>query len=202
MNRSIMRPGRRPALSGLKQALCACAAAAGVLAGTACTSVAPLQQVVLSPPQAEAVAGSVDHGASGWQVQRVRVPEYLDSYDVQLRTDDYVLTRMANAKWAERLPMAMTRLLQQTIDAKVVGARDREYEVGVIVDAFEPQPSGQVVLNARWQVIDSRTETRVARDTTVIRKALPAGPRDPATVGRVMSEAVRELAFQIVAKAG
>lgn len=192
---------RRPQ-SALTQSLRAGAAALAVLGASACASVAPLQQVVLSPPQAERAANAADHGPSGWEVQRVRVPEYLDGYDVQLRTDDYVLTRMANAKWAERLPVAMTRLLQQSIDAQWGGARKRGYEVNVSVDSFEPQPSGQVVLAARWRVTDSRSEELVARDNTVIQKALPAGPRSPAKVGRIMSEMVRELATQIVAKAG
>lgn len=173
-------------------------AALMVAGGTACTGVAPLQQVLLSPPQDARAAAQ----ASSWEVRRVRVPEYLDNYDIQLRTDEYVLTRMANAKWAERLPMAMTRLLQQTIDEKLVANRDRDYEVDVSVDSFEPQPSGQVVLAAHWRVTDSRTEDIVARDNTVIQKALPSKPRNAAAVGQVMSEAVRELAFQIVAQAG
>tara|TARA_B100002049_G_scaffold197515_1_gene155302 strand:- start:617 stop:1165 length:549 start_codon:yes stop_codon:yes gene_type:complete len=173
-------------------------AALFVASGTACTGVAPLQQVVLSPPQSERATSQ----ASDWEVRRVRVPEYLDNYDVQLRTDEYVLTRMPNAKWAERLPIAMTRLLQQTIDEKLVGKRDREYEVEVAIDAFEPQASGQVVLAARWKVTDSRRENVVARDNTVIQQALPARGRDAAAVGRAMSDAVRELAIQIVAKAG
>ena len=164
----------------------------------ACSGVPPLQQVLLSPPQTARATSQ----ASSWQVRRVRVPEYLDNYDIQLRTDEYVLTRMPNAKWAERLPVAMTRLLQQTIDEKLVGNRGRDYEVDVVVDAFEPQPSGQVVLAARWKVTQSKSETVVARDNTVIQQALPARPRDAAAIGQAMSDAVRELAFEIVAKAG
>jgi len=173
-------------------------AALFVASTTACTGVAPLQQVVLSPPQSARATSQT----SEWEVRRVRVPEYLDNYDIQLRTDEYVLTRMANAKWAERLPVAMTRLLQQTIDEKLVGERNRDYEVEVSVDAFEPQPSGQVVLAARWKVTQSKSETVVARDNTVIQQALPARPRDAAAIGQAMSDAVRELAFEIVAKAG
>jgi Uncharacterized protein conserved in bacteria len=173
-----------------------------IAGGTACSGVAPLQQVLLSPPQSARAAGSANPQASGWHVRRVQVPEYLDNYDIQLRTDDYVLTRMAGAKWAERLPVAITRLLQQTIDAKWVGQRERDYNVDVSVDSFEPQPSGQVVLSARWKVIDTRDKAVIARESTVIQRALPAKPRAAAAVGRAMSEAVRELAFEIVAKAG
>ena len=173
--------------------------AAVVLAGgTACSTTPPLQQVVLSPPpSAQTVAR-----ASRWDVRRVRVPEYLDNYDVQLRTDDYVLTRLPNAKWAERLPVAMTRLIQQTIDEKLLTARDKRYEVAVTVDTFEPQPSGQVVLAASWKVTDSRSELVIARDQAVIQEMLPSGRRDAAAIGRAMSAAVRELAMEILAHAG
>lgn len=203
MNRPILGNAGTPAASGLKPALRAGVAALVVLGGTACTNVAPLQQVVLSPPQAARAAGSAEHGASGWEVRRVQVPEYLDSYDVQLRTDDYVLTRMADAKWAERLPMAMTRLLQQTIDGQLASerARAQDYLVDVSVNAFEPQPSGPVVLAARWTVSEAGSRDVVARDRAVIQQALPAGPRDAATVGRAMSKAVTELAARIVAGA-
>ena len=71
-----------------------------------------------------------------------------------------------------------------------------------MVDAFEPQPSGQVVLAARWKVTQSKTETVVARDNTVIQQALPAKPRDAAAIGQAMSDVIRELAFEIVSKAG
>lgn len=198
---------KRRGMPGLRQQmrrLWRAGMAALLLAGgtTACSGIAPLQQVLLSPPQSARAARAAEPQPSGWEVRRVRVPEYLDNYDIQLRTDDYVLTRMANAKWAERLPAAITRLLQQTIDAKLIGERDQHYDVDVTVDSFEPQPSGQVVLAARWKVVDTRDQSVIARDSTVIQQALLAKPRDPATVGRAMSEAVRELAFEIVAKAG
>ncbi|GAB3681318.1 PqiC family protein [Salinisphaera aquimarina] len=165
---------------------------------SACASVPPVQHVLLSPPQSERATTR----ASRWDVRRVQMPEYLDSYDVQLRTDEYVLTRLPDSKWAERLPVAMTRLLQQTIDEKLVNKRDRPYQVDVKVDTFEPQPSGQVVLSARWTVTDTQDDTVIARDNSLIQQPLPAANRDAAAIGRAMSEAVRQLAFRIVAAAG
>jgi len=163
-----------------------------------CASVPPLQHVLLSPPQSERAPAR----SSDWTVRRVRVPEYLDSYDVQMRTDDYVLTRLKDAKWAERLPLAITRLLQQTIDEKLVSNRDRPYQVDVSVDTFEPQSEGQIVFSSRWTVTDTSDDSVVARDNTLIQQALPGAARDPAAIGRAMSEAVRQLAFRIVAEAG
>lgn len=167
---------------------------AATLAG--CASVPPLQQVTLSPPQTQ----SVPTRPSGWTVRRVQVPEYLDNYGIQLRKRNYVLMRMANAKWAERLPEAVTRLLQQTIDQKLETKRKQHDVVHVDIDTFEPQPSGKVVLSASWRVNNAQGGL-VARHDTVITEPLPAQP-SPDQVGEAMSTAVRELAMQIVARAG
>ncbi|MES1926458.1 ABC-type transport auxiliary lipoprotein family protein [Salinisphaera sp. T31B1] len=172
--------------------------AACLMGLSACASVPPLQHVLLSPPQNERAPTR----ASQWEVRRVQMPEYLDNYDIQLRTDEYVLTRLPDAKWAERLPVATTRLLQQTIDEKLVNKRDRPYQVDVAVDMFEPQPEGKVVLSARWKVTDRSTDTVIERDNSVIEQPLPANSRDAAAIGRAMSEAVRQLGFRIVSAAG
>lgn len=168
----------------------------GFLAG--CGSLPPLKHVLLSPPQTERLAAR----PSNWEVRRVQMPEYLDSYDIQLRTDDYVLTRLPDAKWAERLPVAVTRLLQQTIDEKLQTRRDKHYEVDVDISTFEPQPSGNVVLSAAWRVVDAAGDT-VARNHSLIKQPLPPAPgRSAGDIGRAMSIAVRELAMRIVARAG
>lgn len=174
------------------------AAAGCVTALAGCAGTPPLDNVMLSPPQTERIAAR----PSDWEVRRVQMPEYLDSYDIELRTSDYVVKRLHSAKWAERLPVAMTRLLQQTIDEKLVDKRDLPYQVDVGVDTFEPQPSGQVVLSARWKVTDTRDRHVVARDDALIQEPLPGAQRHADAVGRAMSTAVRELGLQIVAAAG
>lgn len=165
-----------------------------LLAG--CGSLPPLKHVVLSPPQTQRPASR----PSAWKVRRVQMPEYLDNYDIQLRTHDYVVTHLPDAKWAERLPAAITHLLQQTIDEKLETHRDRHYAVHVDVDTFEPQPSGQVVLAARWRVTDAADNT-VARDSSLIKKPLATSQRHADAVGHAMSMAVRGLAMQIIARA-
>lgn len=177
------------------RALIAPALASIALAG--CGSLPPLKHVMLSPPQTQRLASR----PSDWKVERVQMPEYLDNYDIQLRTDDYVMTRLPDAKWAERLPAATTSLIQQTIDEKLQTHRDRHYEVHVSVNTFEPQPSGNVVLAADWRVTDANGDV-VARDDSLIKQPLPAHQHSPDAIGRAMSAAVRELAMQIVAAAG
>jgi len=183
---------------GARRASVALLIAAGLGLGlSACGTVAPLKHVMLSPPQTERLASR----PSDWDVRRVKMPEYLDNYDVQLRTDNYVLTRLPDAKWAERLPVAVTRLLQQTIDEKLVRNRNKHYEVEVDIDTFEPQPSGQVVLSASWKVVAGDDHV-VARDDALIQEPLTGATQSPASIGQAMSTAVRELALQIVSAAG
>lgn len=164
---------------------------------SACGSVPPLKHVMLSPPQTEGLPAQ----PSNWHVRRVKMPEYLDNYDIQLRTDDYVLTRLPDAKWAERLPVACTRLLQQTIDEKLLHNRNKHYRVDVHISTFEPQPSGHVVLSAQWKVVNSDGHV-VARSNAQIQEPLPRLNRSPSDVGRAMSTAIRELAGRIVSAAG
>ena len=168
----------------------------GLLAG--CGSVPPLKRITLSPPQTERVPAR----PSDWHVMRVQVPEYLDNYHLQVRRDAHVLSEVANAKWAIRLPVAMTQLLQQTIDEKLVQGRNKPYDVHVDVSTFEPQPGGTVVLAAQWRVTDN-ADTTVSRDTALITQPLPARSGDNAEIiGQAMSNAVRELAMQILAQTG
>ena len=175
--------------------------ALSVLAG--CAGSPPLEQLVLSPPQTAPAAAR----PSNWQVQRVQVPEYLDNYEVQLRTQDFVISQLPDAKWAERLPVAITHLLQRTIDAKLQSARSQPYRVTVMIQNFEPQPAGGVLLAARWRILDRRTDAVIARDNTLIRQPLATGvggtqALEPAAVGQAMSQAVRELGARIAAAAG
>jgi uncharacterized lipoprotein YmbA len=172
--------------------------ALSLLALAGCAGAPPPKHVLLAPP-----AGQITARPSDWEVSRVQVPEYLDNYNIELRSGHFVLSRLHNAKWAVRLPVAMTQLLQKTINQKLMTHRKRPYRVAVTVDAFEPRASGQVLLAAHWQVTNRRTDATIAQDQALIRQPLPvAHQHDPEQLGRAMSAAVRKLAYQIVSTAG
>lgn len=174
------------------------AGAIAVMALAGCSSAPPLKHVLLAPPQSSRVPPK----HSNWQVAQVHVPAYLDSYDINYRSGSYVVDQLPNAKWAQRLPAGITALLQSTIDSQLQSDRDKPYKVNVDVSTFGPQPSGQVVLSARWQVKNRKTGHLVAQDAMVIKQPLPVKKRTPETVGRAMSLAVRKLGHRIVAAAG
>jgi uncharacterized lipoprotein YmbA len=52
-----------------------------------------------------------------WIVQRVRVPEYLQSTQVRFRDAPHVLAEWPNVRWAERLEVNLGRHLSQHLSA-------------------------------------------------------------------------------------
>lgn len=169
-----------------------------IIGVTGCASAPPLKQVLLAPPETHHVPPE----QSNWQVAVVTVPNYLDSYHIRYRSSDFVIDELPNAKWAQRLPSAITALLQSTIDSKLETNRDRPYRVKVTIATFAPQPSGKVVLSARWRVNNRDTGESVAHDSVIINKPLTMKDRTPETIGQTMSQTVRNLAYQVVAEAG
>ncbi len=174
-------------------------AAVALMAGIAgCSGAPPLKQVLLAPPQASQVARQ----GANWQVARVKVPDYLDSYHIRYRASDFVIDELADAKWAQRLPAGVTALLQSAIDSSLKQNRHRPYTVHVDISTFAPQPSGKVVLSAHWRVTNRQSHETVAQNAAVINKPLAVKKRSPEAIGRTMSQAVRTLAQRIVSTAG
>lgn len=174
----------------MKQVINWCSASLLLLLLAGCGTVPPAAKVMLSAPPEH--TGHASH----WHVMRIKMPEYLDNYDIRLRRHDYVMTHLDNAKWAERLPAAMTRTLQKTIDQRLESHRDRSLDVRVAVDNFELQSENEAVLSARWQVTD-KDRNMLAQDQILVRKPVPVA-NDPDAVGKAMSEAVHELATDIM----
>lgn len=168
----------------------------GAMLAAGCSTLPPARQVVLSPPHVKKMTAAPTH----WRVMRVKMPEYLDNYDIQVRAQDHVVQHLKNARWAERLPAATTRLLQRTIEEHLQHDRDKTYDVRVEIDTFELQAADRIALSARWQVTDDDRHV-VARGSTVIRKHVQ--DRDDAdAIGRAMSQAVHDLGMQIMNGAG
>lgn len=163
-----------------------------------CASTPPLKHVLLVPPQ----ASHLPPRGSNWQVALVKVPEYLDSQNIRYRTNDYVIKELPNAQWAEPLPSAITSLLQTTINSKLETGRAKPYTVHVDIATFALQPSGKVVLSGRWRVTNRKSGEVVARDAIALKKSLSTQNRTPESIGRTMSQLVRELAYRIVATVG
>ena len=68
-------------------------------------------------PERSSPAGALSADAVTWIVQRVRVPEYLQSTQVRFRDAPHVLAEWPNVRWAERLEVNLGRHLSQHLSA-------------------------------------------------------------------------------------
>lgn len=146
------------------------AACTAVLAG--CTTPAPpmswLSLPVLPPAdaasaahQAAPVASAAAPGRPVWVVQRVRVPEYLQSAQVRYRDAPQRLIDWPEVRWAERLEVNLSRHLAQSLAAALppgavceapchpVGTPGSIWVTFQALDYVRPQR--QVVALVRWE---------------------------------------------------
>ncbi|QPC43795.1 membrane integrity-associated transporter subunit PqiC [Kaustia mangrovi] len=164
-----------------------------------------LMTACLQKPPAELVVMTGDGIAPGGSarsrvavnIPTVSAPEYLDTYDVLIRTSEFSLKAAPNAKWAEKPSAALTRLIRARAAAAGFATVDRaDYDVLVDVDRFEPTSGGTVVLSARWRVVDANDrETVVARGGDTIYQPVAQGPNGNIAA---MEVAGQELARRVV----
>jgi uncharacterized lipoprotein YmbA len=136
-------------------------------------------------------------------VQRVLVPDYLDTTDIQIRQTANELKASKTGRWGERLSLGVTgafaRTLARLLPGDVVTAErplDPAWrQVLVNVETFEPRTDGSVVLVARWQVTDSGGHGALAGERVSL-TAQAGGPGDAAIVA-AMTGLVDQLATRV-----
>ena len=143
------------------------------------------------------------------QLERVLVPDYLDTTDLVLRAGAHELRESPTSRFGERLSLSITHALRSELSARlpdetVALARpgDRSARrILVNVDAFDVWASGRCVLVANWTILaaDRRAELTHGRGTFVA--AAGGGlSGDSATVS-LMAQAVGQLAERIASAA-
>jgi uncharacterized protein len=173
-----------------------------VVAG--CVSGHAQQIYVLS----DAVDTPMDHKAAGTdlQLERILVPDYLDSTDILSRVGDHELHASSSGRWGERLSLGIMHALWADLalrlpQDRVMLARPAEKsarQILVNVDAFDVWPNGHCVLAANWTILDTdRTVVLAAgRGTFTVPSDHGGKPTDGAVVS-AMAEALRQLADSI-----
>lgn len=153
-----------------------------------------------SPPALDYYTLGPDGSVVEWDeplyVSRVQVPEYLDDNRIWVRTATHRVESLPNVRWAERLPRAITRRLQEQFGTGVAEASGRP-RLSVDIQRFEAVweedgPGARVVLRAAWRIGDGEARTTTLEAT--------APDRDPSTLVAVMSDQVAELAEAIAGK--
>jgi uncharacterized protein len=182
--------------------LVSCGVALLVLSG--CLGSTPPTQFYLIPPL---TSGDTASPASAGQrdltlaVGPVTVPPYLDRPQIVTRTSRAKLTLADFEQWAGPLTDTIARALSEDLARLIPTERvvlypwprniDPDYQVSVEVLQFERGPGSQVVLAARWSLLD-RDGKELALRTS--RLNLTAGGTDYEATVTAMGRALETLA--------
>jgi uncharacterized lipoprotein YmbA len=185
-----------------------CVALTSVVAG--CISGRARQIYVLSDAVDSPPDNSPDNkaavGRTELQLERVLVPDYLDTTDIFSRVGEHELRASSSGRWGERLSLGIMRALWADLSDrlpqdKVTLARLAEKsarQILVNVDAFDVWPNGHCVLAANWSILDTDRTVVLAtgRGTFIVPPDRSGKPSDGAVVS-AMADALRQLAESI-----
>ena len=135
-------------------------------------------------------------------VDRVRLPQYLDTQDILIRRGN-LLDRSQTGRWVSRLSVSATdlltaRLATRRLDALVTdGAQTAvpDYEIRVHVGELDVTSAGEAVMEADWQIIPRAGIKYVVRDR--IRIALHGSVRNDEGVVKLEDRLFERLAASI-----
>lgn len=168
--------------TGGAHALLAASLVAAVSVAAGCAPVTlPTRFYVLSPlPGSGAAApGPIRDLAVG--VGPIAIPAYLDRPQLVTRTAQDEVALADFDQWAEPLRNAVSRILAENLAARLPtervttfpwrGSRSVQYQVAAEILRFEGTPAGDVVLRARWRLLDTRGRELVVRTSAVTEAA-------------------------------
>jgi len=161
---------------------------------------------VLSPVAARAPGTGAAGPAVG--LGPVTLPEYLRRPQMVTRVDDHQVRVDEFSRWAEPLDDMLTETLAEEIRAEVRPAslvmypwranQIPELWVKVQVDRFEPAASGEVLLQATWQVLDrdgkqlsSHTSAHRVTAGTTVKEAVAAMSQAAGRLAKEISGAIQ-----------
>jgi uncharacterized lipoprotein YmbA len=136
------------------------------------------------------------------EVKPVQLPDYLDTRDLLVRSGNKVVASQSG-RWGERLSVGMTRALATSLAARLRGVQvttaapveHPSRQVLVDVTAFEASANQELVLVARWAIIDGSGRSTLLSEQTALTE--PVTNMDDSAVVTAMSRAVEDLASAI-----
>jgi uncharacterized lipoprotein YmbA len=173
---------------------------AGCISGRA-QQIYVLNDAADTPRDNEAVVGRTE-----LQLERVLVPDYLDTTEILSRAGEHELHASSSGRWGERLSLGIMHALWADLairlpQDRVMLARPVEKsarQILVNVDAFDVRANGHCVLAADWTILDSnRTVVLAAGRGTFIVPSDRSDNAGDAAVVSAMAEALRQLAESI-----
>ena len=173
-----------------------------------CLGSTPPTQFYLMPPLTG--PDTAPPAAAGWRdrtlgVGPVAVPPYLDRPQIVTRTSRAKLALADLDQWAAPLADTIARVLAEDLSLLIPTDRvvlhpwprtiDPDYQVTVEVLQFDRGPGNQVILAARWSLLDRDGKERVLRTSRLSQTA--GGADYEATVtamGRALEALARDMA--------
>jgi uncharacterized lipoprotein YmbA len=140
------------------------------------------------------------------QLQRVLVPDYLDTTDILLRVGAHEIRESSTGRFGERLSLGITHALRADLAARLPldaialaqPAEKSARQILVTVDVFDVWQNGRCVLAANWSILgaDRRAVLNADRGTFITAPA-GGGISNDAAIVSAMADAVRQLAERI-----
>jgi uncharacterized lipoprotein YmbA len=178
-----------------------------LLIGVTCCRCAapPMREYVLDAAPASRTASVIQTALPIVKIERVRLPDYLDSTDILTRRDGQVVPSRTG-RWADRFSVGVTRALTAFLANRLTslvvtsGQPIESPVLRVLVDviAFESTTDGQVLLAARWTITDGTGQKSLAAEQATLTEPIAAARDDSSTVA-AMSLAVENLGNRIAA---
>jgi uncharacterized lipoprotein YmbA len=174
-------------------------------------SLCPVGCGLSGPPAAEYVIGIAPEPARATtpltgrpivELKPVRLPDYLDTREILVRRGNQVVAS-ESGRWGERLSVGITRALAVSLAARLPGlivtttppVEQSARQVLVDVTSFEASGNQEVVLVARWSIIDGPGRFTLLSEQTALTE--PITRTDDSAVVIAMSRAVEDLASAI-----
>ena len=175
-----------------------------LLAGAVgCASLPPRKIYVLDIANDAAMEASAASAAPGLRLERVVVPDYLDTTDILTRAGGHELQSSQTGRWGERLSLGITHALRADLAVRlpsriVAGTQPADKTVRQIlvsVDRFDVWADGHCILTASWSLLerDERDAVLTGHGAFTTPAAGGGTPGD-ATVIAAMANAVSQLA--------
>ena len=160
----------------------------------------PLRLYTLAEPSVSADARPLPRDAAVIEVDRVVLPDVLDSDDIVV-TDGDVVKRSRTGRWASRLSLLATdlvtsRLAMRAPDTLVTDqwpAREPDYRVMIHIARLDVTSKGRGLLDAEWEIFSRDSRKRSIRGRVQVKLSGPtAADRDVANLDTALFEGLAD----------
>jgi len=178
-----------------------------LLAGSiGCSSLPSRKLYVFDDANHAATQASAAHAAPVLRLERVLVPDYLDTTEILTRVGGHELQPSRTGTWGERLSLGITHALRADLAARlpaqiVVDTQPTDQAVRrirVSVDTFDVWADGHCILSANWSLLEKDARDAVLTEHGAFTTAAASGgePGDSKVIA-AMADAVSQLADSI-----